>query len=201
MSRYTGPKARIVRREGVNIFGNSKYTKILRNRPGLPGANRPQMRKMSDFGKQLREKQKLKSIYGLTERQMKNLFAEASKSSEVTTEVVLRVLESRLDNVLYRAGLAVNRIQARQMAGHGHYLLNGRRVDIPSIRVQPGDKIELRGKLLKSSLYADQRGGRPADWLIVDEKNKKIEVKAVPATPDDVAAMVDLQLVLESYSR
>ena len=199
--RYTGPKARICRREGVNLFGSPKYTKVLRRRPGLPGANRPANKKMSDFGKQLREKQKLKMIYGVTERQLKNLFIEAAHKTGVTTEVALNILESRLDNVLYRAGLAQTRIQARQMASHGHFMLNGRRVDIPSIRLSPGDKLELRPKLAHSPLYADLRSGKPADWIMADGKNKKVEMKSTPALPEDVAAMVDIKLVLEYYSR
>ena len=145
MSRYTGPKARVSRRLGTNIFGTKGETIALDKRPYPPGEHGRSRRRTtaSEYLVQLQEKQKARYTYGLTERQFRNLYAEASRRSGVTGENMLSYLERRLDNVVYRAGWAATRPQARQFVGHGHVSVNGRRVTIPSYRVSAGDVVEV----------------------------------------------------------
>ena len=146
MSRYTGPRARVSRRLGTNIWGTKGETIALDKRPYPPGEHGRSRRRgsVSEYLLQLQEKQKARFSYGLTERQFRNIFAEASRRQGVTGENMLRFLELRLDNVVYRAGWAATRPQARQFVGHGHINVNGRRVDIPSYRLRKGDVIEMR---------------------------------------------------------
>lgn len=198
--RYTGPKARMCRREGSNIFGAEKYSRIMSRRKGLPGVNRGSAMKMSDFGKQLREKQKLKMAYGLTEKQLFNIYKRAVASKGITSDIMMRTIESRLDNVIYRAGMAATRMQARQMVSHGHFRLNGRRVNIPSIAVRPGDAIDLLPRLQASPLYANLQAQGNARWLEVDGAAKKVTVKDLPSA-EDVDQLASPALVLEYYSR
>ena len=146
MSRYTGPRARVSRRLGTNIWGTKGETIALDKRPYPPGEHGRSRRRgsVSEYLLQLQEKQKARFSYGLTEPQFRNIFAEASRRQGVTGENMLRFLELRLDNVIYRAGWAATRPQARQFVGHGHVNVNGRRVDIPSYRLRKGDVVELR---------------------------------------------------------
>src|SRR4051794_19091546 len=147
MARYTGPKVKISRRLGVNIFENEKGRKALEKRPYPPGEHgRSRRRQPSEYLLQLQEKQKAKYIYGLLERQFSNLYKEASRQKGVTGENLLRMLEQRLDNIAFRAGWASTRPQARQFVNHGMINVNGRRVDIPSYRARQGDVIALRDK-------------------------------------------------------
>jgi small subunit ribosomal protein S4 len=147
MARYTGPKARLCRKFGENIFGNAKYDKILAKRKFPPGQHGKNMRrKLSDYGVHLREKQKLRSTYCLMEKQFKNYFVKAAKATGVTGDNLMQLLERRLDNVVYRLGFAVTRMQARQFVTHGHFMVNGKKVDIPSFLVKVGDIIEVRPK-------------------------------------------------------
>ena len=147
MARYTGPKVKISRRLGVNIFENEKGSKALNKRPYPPGEHgRSRRRQPSEYLLQLQEKQKAKYIYGVLERQFSNLYKEASRQKGVTGENLLRMLEQRLDNIVFRAGWASTRPQARQFVSHGMINVNGRRVDIPSYRVRKGDVITLRDK-------------------------------------------------------
>src|SRR4051795_1874133 len=142
MARYTGPKVKISRRLGVNIFENEKGRKALEKRPYPPGEHgRSRRRQPSEYLLQLQEKQKAKYIYGLLERQFSNLYKEASRQKGVTGENLLRMLEQRLDNVAFRAGWGASRSQARQLVRHGHVLVNGRRVTIPSYLVRKGDAV------------------------------------------------------------
>lgn len=171
---------------------------------GKPGAHgsKASFRKTSEYGIQMNEKQKARVLFGISEKQFSNYFVKASKMTGETGENLLRLLETRLDNVVYVAQFAVTRMQARQMVAHGHFKLNGRRVDIPSIQVRPGDKIELVEKLKSSPLYSDF--GKLKDyspkWLNVDLKKLTAEVVAFPEK-DDLEKSVDSQLIVEFYSR
>ena len=202
--RYTGPKARLCRRHRANLFGTAKYTKILERRMGKPGVHgsRTSFRKVSEYGLQLSEKQKARILFGMSEKQFSNYFKKASKMSGETGENLLRLLELRLDNVIYVSQFAVTRMQARQMVSHGHFLVNGRRVDIPSIIVRPGDKIELIGKMNNSPLYGglDKLKDFSPKWLKVDLKKIAVEVLSLPEK-DDLEKSIDSQLIVEFYSR
>ncbi len=201
--RYTGPKARLCRRLGVNLFGTEKYNKILKRRSTKPGAD-PNRRygKLSEYAKQLMEKQKARYLFGVSEKQFRNYFNKALRKSGDTGEELLQMLELRLDNVVYVSQFAVTRMQSRQMVSHGHLLLNGRRVDVPSITVRAGDKIEIREKLKNSSLYADLKELKDFSpkWLNVDLKKGTIEVLSLPEK-EDIEQSIDSQLIVEFYSR
>ena len=200
--RYTGPKAKLCRRLGANLFGAEKYTKILRRRQSKPGVHGSKFAKKSEYGRQLDEKQKARFVFGLSERQMSNYFKKASSQSGDTGQNLLTLFERRLDNVIYVSQFAVTRMQARQMVTHGHFKLNGRRVDIPSVIVRPGDKIELLQKHANSLLYGglDKLKDYSPKWLNVDLKKLNVEVLALPEK-DDLEKSIDSQLIVEFYSR
>jgi len=204
MSRYTGPKARLCRREGVDLFGRPKYAKILERRPGGPGEIRRIASKPSGYASQLREKQKLRIMFCLTEKQFKRTFTRALRKKGISSDNLMRELEVRLDNVLYRAGFALTRMQARQMVNHGHFLVNGRRVDVPSYQVRIGEVVELRPKMQQSKLYPavleENKGYKPSRWLKVDAKKLRIEITGEPSN-DDFEKIVDCQKIIEFYSR
>lgn len=202
--RYTGPKARLCRRLGINLFGTEKYNKILARKNYKPGAhgNAQNFSKPSEYGRQLKEKQKARAIFGLSEKQFRNSYNKALLQPGDSSENFLRLLERRLDNVIYIAQFAITRMQARQMVGHGHFKMNGRRVDVPSILVRPGDKIEIVSKLKNSALYRElgQLKDYAPKWLKVDLKTGTIEVLAYPEK-DDLEKTIDTQLIVEFYSR
>ncbi len=200
--RYTGPKAKLCRRLGVNLFGTEKYTKILRNRQSKPGVHGAKFSKKSEYGRQLEEKQKARYIFGTSEKQTQRYMKRAIAQAGDTGQNFLCLFERRLDNVVYVSQFAVTRPQARQMVSHGHFKLNGRRVDIPSILVRPGDKIELIPKFAKSPLYGDlaKLKDYSPKWLNVDLKKLSIEVLALPEK-DDLEKSIDSQLIVEFYSR
>lgn len=202
--RYTGPKAKLCRRMGANLFGTEKYNKILARRNYKPGVHGPKRRfgKRSEYAVQLDEKQKARIVFGVSEKQFRNYFKRASRKAGETGENLLRVLELRLDNVIYVSQFAVTRMQARQMVNHGHFELNGRRVDIPSIMVRPGDKIKLVSKLKSSSLYQDLGDLKDYSpkWLNVDLKKGEVEILSYPEK-DDLEKSIDPQLIVEFYSR
>ncbi len=203
--KYTGPKARLCRREGFNLFGSDKYQKIMSRRSTIPGAHGGKRQgKFTEYAKQLREKQKLKRMFGLSEKQFRRTFDLAESKPGVTGENLLRLLEQRLDNVVYRAGLAVTRMQARQFVSHGLFLLNGRRVDIPSIMVRVGDKIEVRQKSQKSPVFAENlevnEKYRAPSWLKVNGKSLSIEIENNPSI-EHCEQAVNPQMVVEFYSR
>ncbi|MDP3976070.1 MAG: 30S ribosomal protein S4 [bacterium] len=207
MARYTGPKGRLCRREGLNLFGRPKYAKILERKPSKPGQQQKAgggSSKRSEYAVQLREKQRLRFMFGLSEKQFKGVCDRAISSKGLTTDNLMRELELRLDNVLYRSGLALTRMQARQLASHGHFLVNGRRVDVPSYQVRVGDKIEARPKSKKSPVFPaileENKGVSPARWLKVDTKGLSVEVSDVPAS-GDFEQLVDCQKIIEYYSR
>lgn len=200
--RYTGPKARLCRRLGINLFGSPKYTEILKRRSSKPGMHGTRFAKKSEYGRQLEEKQKLRFVFGTSEKQTQNYFKKATSQQGDTGQNFLRLFERRLDNVIYVSQFAITRPQARQMASHGHFKLNGRRVNIPSVMVRPGDIIELIPKLNQSALYTDldKLKDYSPKWLKVDLKKGRIEVLALPEQ-DDLEKSIDSQLIVEFYSR
>jgi len=177
----------------------------MERRPYPPGQHgQKRARRPSDYAVRLREKQKLRRIYGISERQFRNLFEEASKKKGVTGSVFLGLLESRLDNVVYRLGFAVRRRQARQLVRHGHITVNGRRVDLPSYRVRPGDEIAVAEKsrnleLIRQNLEA-MKGRKVGPWLSLDVEGMKGKFLRLPDR-EDLALPVNEQLVIEFYSR
>ena len=204
MSRYTGPKGRLVRRFGVDIFGTAKMSALLEKRPNAPGMHGASRQgKASEYKKQLLEKQKMRMMYGLTEKQLRNYYLKAITRKEATGLVLMKMVESRLDNVIYRAGFAKTRAQARQSVNHGLWTLNGRRVSIPSIQVREGDTIEVRQKSKSSPLFATVKEDKDfgsARWLKSDQKALKTEVSALPEA-EDLDQLIDTQLIVEYYSK
>ncbi len=204
MARYTGPKVKISRRLGVNIFENDKGAKALNKRPYPPGEHgRSRRRQPSEYLLQLQEKQKAKYIYGVLERQFSNLYKEASRQKGVTGESLLRMLEQRLDNIVFRAGWASTRPQARQFVGHGMINVNGKRVDIPSYRVRKGDVISLREKsrqmiVIRHNLDTLDRL-KPA-WIEVGEGGFEVTINELP-TRAQIDVPVREQLIIELYSK
>jgi len=206
MARDRSPVVKQSRREGYAL--HPKAHKYLAKKTGMPGEQGNGMRRRSaasQYAIQLREKQKVRRLYGLLEKQFNNLFKEAAKLSGQTGETALMLLEQRLDNAVYRAGFASSRRAARQLVGHGHFMLNGRRVDIPSIRLKIGDKIELRSKSHKSEYFKqlDDNSPKPASipaWIKVNRSKFTIEVAGTP-TREDAEADINEQLIVEYYSR
>lgn len=203
--RYTGPKAKRVRRHGTNLFGSDKYDKILQRKPHGPGKSpRDQEPRRSEYGKQLLEKQKARDIYGLSEKQFVGLYETASKVSGQTGDILKQLLERRLDNVLYRSGMAMTRMQARQFVSHGLFSVNGVRVTSPSFRVKPGMTIAARPRTRTSpglaSVLAAHQKYMPPKWLKVDAGAMKIDVASLPG-PDDAERAMDMRQIIEFYSR
>ena len=207
MSRYRGPVGRLCRREGVHLYLSNKcYTKKcpLERRPNPPGQHGIRRRKMSNYGIQLREKQKVRRVYGVNERPFKRYYDTAASRPGVTGENLLRLLETRLDNVVFRMGYASSRPQARQLVSHGHFEVNGVRTNVPSFRVGEGDKIEVRAKSKKTEYFKqlkDAMGGAPKpEWVSVDADKLAGTVTALP-TRDQMPLELNEQLVVEYYSR
>ena len=206
MARYTGPKVKISRRLGVNIFENDKGSKALNKRPYPPGEHgRSRRRQPSEYLLQLQEKQKAKYIYGVLERQFSNLYKEASRQKGVTGENLLRMLEQRLDNIVFRAGWASTRPQARQFVSHGMVNVNGKRVDIPSYAVKVGQKLDLtpgaqKFKFVAASIAASEKRN-PASWMDVDKGTFSLSIKSAPPREDLNEPEIREQLVVEYYSR
>ncbi len=204
MSRYTGPRARVSRRLGTNIWGTKGETIALDKRPYPPGEHGRSRRRgsVSEYLLQLQEKQKARFSYGLTERQFRNIFAEASRRQGVTGENMLRFLELRLDNVIYRAGWAATRPQARQFVGHGHVNVNGHRVDIPSYRLRKGDVVELRPAAQDFTVVQwnlDVLDRTPPAWLDRNEQFQ-VTVRELPIR-EQIDIPVREQLIVELYSK
>lgn len=205
MARYTGPKARVSRRLGVNVWGTSGETKALDRRPYPPGEHGRDRRRNSnsEYLVQLQEKQKARFSYGMTERQFRNVYDEASRRQGVTGHLLLQLLERRLDNLVYRAGWAATRRQARQFVSHGHVNVNGRRVNIPSYRVRKGDVIELRDKarnmvVVRWNLDVLDRAV-PA-WLESGDGGQQVTVRELPSR-EQIDIPVREQLIVELYSK
>ncbi|MEM7340985.1 MAG: 30S ribosomal protein S4 [Actinomycetota bacterium] len=204
MSRYTGPRARVSRRLGTNIFGTRGETIALEKRPYPPGVHGRTRRRgnASEYLHQLQEKQKARFTYGLNERQFRRIYAEASRRKGVTGENMLRLLELRLDNVVYRAGWASTRPQARQFVTHGHLVVNGKRVNVPSYRVRKGDVIEIKEKTRSNAIVQwnkDVLDRTPPAWL-EREEDFKIKVYAEPIR-EQIDVPIREQLIVELYSK
>ena len=204
MSRYIGPKARVSRRLGTNIWGTRGESIALDRRPYPPGEHGRTRRRgnASEYLLQLQEKQKARFTYGLTERQFRNLYEEASRKSGVTGEIMLSYLELRLDNIVYRAGWAATRPQARQFVNHGHVNVNGRRVTIPSYRVRKGDVIELRPKTREFIVVrhnVDVLDRSAPGWLETTDGGLKVTVRELPLR-EQIDVPVREQLIVELYS-
>ena len=205
MARYIGPKARVSRRLGLNIWGTKGETIALDKRPYPPGEHGRTRRRgnVSEYLLQLQEKQKARFTYGLSERQFRTLFKEAARRQGVTGENMLQLLELRLDNVVYRAGWAATRPQARQFVGHGHIDVNGRRVNIPSYRVRKGDVVTIRDKaremvVIQWNLDVLDRA-KPA-WLDTVEDGFGVSVRELPIR-EQIDVPVREQLIVELYSK
>jgi small subunit ribosomal protein S4 len=202
MARYRGPRVRISRRFGQPIFGASKY---LERRGYPPGVHGPKSRrKHSDYAVGLMEKQKLRYQYGLLERQFRRMFNQALKKRGVTGETLLQLLETRLDNVVYRIGFANTRAFARQLVGHGHIRVNGRKVSVSSFTVKPNDVIEVRPtavtqQLVNKSLESAQIRPVP-EWISFNKDALRAQIVRVP-TRDEIQPIVNEQLIVEFYSR
>lgn len=208
MARYTGPSCRLCRREGSELFlkGERCYTDkcAIKRRSYPPGQHGQGRIKVSDYGVQLREKQKVRRIYGILENQFRGYFETADRMKGVTGENLLFLLERRLDNVVYRLGFATSRDEARQLVRHSHFTLNGRKANIPSIQVKTGDVIQLREKsrkitVINESLEGVVRRGIP-QWLELDKDAFKGVIKALPVR-EDITMPIQEQLIVELYSK
>lgn len=203
MARYTGPRAKISRRFGVSLFGPSKAVERRNFPPGQHGV-RAGRKKKSEYSVALGEKQKLRFQYGVLEKQFRGYYEEATRRRGITGQILLQLLELRLDNVVYRAGLANTRQAARQLVNHGHILVNGRSVDIPSYQVKPGDVIKVAAKPSSQQLatrMTDLTQAAPvADWLTADKDKLEVTVARVPER-SDIDPLVNEQLIVELYSR
>lgn len=203
MARYTGPRTKISRRFGVALFGPSKALERRNFPPGQHGL-RAGRKKKSDYSIALGEKQKLRFQYGVLEKQFRGYYEEAARRRGVTGEILLQLLETRLDNVCYRLGFANTRAAARQLVNHGHVLVNGRQVDIPSCQVKPGDKIKIGPKPSAQQLalrMMDLTQSVPlVDWLTLDRESMEATVERVPERTD-IDPLVNEQLIVELYSR
>ena len=206
MARYRGPTCKLARREGTDLFLKSGVKSLeakckFEVPPGGPGKRRP---RLSDYGIQLREKQKLRRMYGVLERQFHNYYKRAARGKGSTGENLLRMLESRLDNVVYRMGFAATRAEARQLVSHKGIAVNEKVVNIPSFQVKAGDKVAVRGRArkqlrIRSALeVAAQQGMR--EWVEVDDKEMQGVLKALPER-DDVLHDINENLVVELYSK
>lgn len=209
--RYTGPSCRQCRREGTKLFlkGSKCFTEKcpVERRPYAPGQHgqaTARRRKASEYSKQLREKQKIKRIYGVSEQQFRNTFEKVSKLAGITGHNLLAALESRLDNMVYRLGFATSRKAARQLIRHRHIEVDGQTVDIPSYAVAPGEEVRVRGKsrenlFIKESLERSARGASPS-WLAVDRDTFSGRMLERPSRPN-IAIAAQEQLVVELYSK
>jgi small subunit ribosomal protein S4 len=204
MARHTGPKVKLSRRFGINVFENDKGSRALDKRPYPPGQHgRGRRRQPSEYSLQLAEKQKAKYIYGVLERQFENLYVEANRQKGITGENLLAMLELRLDNVVFRAGWASTRPQARQFVNHGLVNVNGKRVDIPSYRLRKGDVVELREKAQKMIVIRhniDTLGRISPQWLETHGNEPKVTVRDVPLR-EQIDVPVREQLIVELYSK
>ena len=201
MARYTGPKSKIARKFGEPIFGEDKVLAKRNYPPGQHGVNK--RRKTSEYGVQLREKQKAKYTYGVLEKQFRNLFEKASRTKGVKGEVLLQLLEARLDNVVYRLGIAPTRAAARQLVLHRHIVVNGSVVNIASYSVKPGDVVGVREKAKSLEVIADALAGfnhSKYPWIEWDEATKSGKFLHVPAR-EDIPENIKEQLIVELYSK
>ncbi|MBQ9279606.1 MAG: 30S ribosomal protein S4 [Clostridia bacterium] len=209
MARYIGESCRVCRREGEKLFlkGSRCYTDkcAITRRAYAPGQHGQKRKKQSEYGTQLREKQKAKAFYGVLESQFRKYFEEAERSKGITGTRLLQILESRLDNVVYRLGLATSRAQARQLVRHGHFTVNGTKVNIPSYLTKVGDVIKVKessanGAIFKSIVEATENGRPVPTWLESDLQNKAGKIVALPAR-EEIDLPVQEHLIVELYSK
>ena len=205
MARDHSPIVKQSRREGFALA--PKAHKVMAKKSGIPGQHGDmRVRGGSLYLTQLREKQKVRRLYGLLEKQFAKVMGEAQKADGLTGENLLEFLERRADNAVFRAGFALTRRQARQLVSHGHFLLNGRRIDIPSIRLNPGDVLEVRPKSTKSEYFKNlpnivsASGATPLSWMKADAKKMKIEITGLPKR-EEAEPGINEQLIVEYYSR
>ncbi len=208
MARYTGPSCRLCRREGMKLYlkGERCYTEkcAIDRRAYAPGQHGKSRKKVSEYGLQLREKQKAKRIYGVLERQFRRYFETADKQKGVTGENLLRILETRLDNVVYRIGFASSRVEARQLINHGHFTVNGKKVDIASYEVRVGETIAVKDdskkldKFKELAEFAAEKTAPP--WLEVDSEAMEARVIALPSR-EDIDIPIEEHLIVELYSK
>ena len=205
MAKLNKPKGKLVRKFGENIFGNPKYDRLLNRKAYSPGQHGQSRRsKLSNYGIQLQEKQKIKFMYGLLEKQFRLTFERAEKMKGETGTNMLQILDSRLDNVVFRLGFAPSRPAARQLVNHKHFLVNDKVVNIPSFIVKPGDKVSVREKSRKMDVILDSmrriKGDMDLTWLALDKAKMKGTFEAVPDR-DEMQLTVNEQLVVELYSK
>lgn len=206
MAKFTGPKGKLVRRFGVNIYGNPKYDRLLERRSHGPGQHGPSStrRKVSDYAQQLIEKQKLRHTYGLLEKQFRRDFRRAQQMRGITGDNLLMLLETRLDSLAFRAGFGCTLMQARQLVNHGHLQVNGRRVDIPSCRVKAGDVITVRDSSASKALVTRYLMENPrfsaVQWFSLDQQALEIKINHLPQR-DEIPGAANEQLIVELYSK
>jgi small subunit ribosomal protein S4 len=205
MAKNTTPKGKIVRRFGINIFGQPKFDRLLKKKKHAPGKSAKSRvnSKISDYGKQLTEKQKFRFCYGISERQFRNIYEKAKKMRGITGNKMIELQESRLDNVVYRLGWASTRAQARQLVCHKHFLLNGISHNIPSTFLKPGDAIAVKDKkgikeLIRQNLASP--AVQKAGWIEQDADNLKGIFKSAPGM-EEAQPAGNIQMVVEFYSR
>ena len=206
MARYTGPSCRLCRREGEKLYlkGDRCYSDkcAMNKRATAPGQHGTRRGKLSNYGVQLREKQKVKRYYGLLENQFRNIYETAEKMDGITGENFLRLLELRLDNVVYRMGLASSRKEARQLVTHGHFTLNGRKADIPSMTLKVGDVIAVKEKSRSSQKFKDimEKSVTTPNWIESDIEKLEGKINTKPSR-EDVDLPIEEHLIIELYSR
>lgn len=205
-NRKNVPKGKLVRHLGINIFEQPKYDKLLKKKPHAPGMHGPKKRrtKQTEYGKQLTEKQKLKFAYGVSERQIRNIYEKAKTMPGITGDSMMSLLEARLDNVVFRLGLASSRAMARQMVGHGHFHVNGRLVNIPSYSVRGGDVINVKERDSVKKLVRDQltkNGGKAkCTWINFAEDSISATVDHIPRR-EEIPTIANEQMVVELYAK
>jgi small subunit ribosomal protein S4 len=205
MAKLKTPRGKLVRKFGENIFGNNKYDRLLNRKPYAPGQHgQSRRRRLSNYGVQLIEKQKVKIMYGLLEKQFRSYFSKADQMKGETGTNLMQLLETRLDNVVYRLGFASSRPQARQMVNHAHFLVNDKKVNIPSYFVKPGDKIKVREKSKKLDVILDSvrlvKGDLNYSWLELDKAKLTGTFIEVPQR-EEMGIIVNEQLIVELYSK
>ena len=209
MARYTGPSCRLCRREGDKLFlkGDRCYSNkcsVEKREGAAPGQHGKKRGRISEYKIQLREKQKVKRMYGMLEKQFRNLFKTADRMKGVTGENLLSLLESRLDNMVYRAGFAASRTEGRISVRHGHFLVNGKKVDIPSFEIKPGDVItvaEKKRELIRINDALNSVAARKVpEWLELDREKYEVKVRALP-TREQLTQPMKEQLIVELYSK
>jgi ribosomal protein S4, bacterial/organelle type len=208
MAKYTGPACRLCRREGVKLFGKGErcYTEkcAITRRAVAPGQHGAARKKVGEYGLQLREKQKAKRYYGIQEKQFRNYFAKAESKEGMTGENLLTLIERRLDNIAFRMGMGESRRDARQLVIHGHFLLNGKKADIPSMILKAGDVVSIKETSRKSekikSLVENLDNRTPPSWIEVDKENLTAKINSLPKR-EDVDFPFEEHLIVELYSK